>query len=36
LAIGVGFAMSQIETIYPQPFDVPMDVIITEADIRRR
>jgi 5-formyltetrahydrofolate cyclo-ligase len=36
LAIGVGFAMSQIETIYPQPFDVPMDVIVTEAEIRRR
>jgi len=36
LAIGVGFAMSQIETIYPQPFDVPMDVVVTEAEIRRR
>jgi 5-formyltetrahydrofolate cyclo-ligase len=36
LAIGVGFELSQIETIYPQPFDVPMDIIVTEADIRRR
>ena len=35
-AIGVGFEMSQIETIFPQPFDIPMDVIVTEARIRRR
>jgi 5-formyltetrahydrofolate cyclo-ligase len=36
LAIGVGFEMSHIETIFPQPFDIPMDVIVTEAQIRRR
>jgi 5,10-methenyltetrahydrofolate synthetase len=36
LAIGVGFEMSQIETIYPQPFDIPMDVVVTEKDVRRR
>lgn len=36
LAIGVGFELSQIETIYPQPFDMPMDVVVTEAEIRRR
>ena len=36
LAIGVGYEMSQIETIFPQPFDIPMDVIITEARIRHR
>jgi 5-formyltetrahydrofolate cyclo-ligase len=36
LAIGVGFEMSQIETIFPQPFDIPMDVIVTEAHLRRR
>ena len=35
-AIGVGFELSQIETIYPQAFDIPMDVIVTEALIRRR
>jgi 5-formyltetrahydrofolate cyclo-ligase len=35
LAIGVGFEMSQMETIFPQSFDVPMDVIVTEARIRR-
>src|SRR5438034_7121593 len=35
-AIGIGFELQQIETIYPQPFDVPMDVIVTEAGTRRR
>jgi 5-formyltetrahydrofolate cyclo-ligase len=36
LAIGVGFAMQQLETIHPQHFDVPMDVIVTETGTRRR
>jgi 5-formyltetrahydrofolate cyclo-ligase len=36
LAIGVGYEMSQMETIFPQSFDVPMDVIVTEARIQRR
>jgi 5-formyltetrahydrofolate cyclo-ligase len=36
LAVGVGFELSRIETIYPQPFDIPMDVIVSEAKIRRR
>jgi 5-formyltetrahydrofolate cyclo-ligase len=36
LAIGVGFEMSQVETIFPLPFDIPMGVIVTEARIRRR
>jgi 5-formyltetrahydrofolate cyclo-ligase len=36
LAIGVGYEISQIETILPQSFDIPMDVIVTEARIRRR
>ena len=35
-AIGVGFELSLIETIYPQSFDIPMDVVVTEAEIRRR
>jgi 5,10-methenyltetrahydrofolate synthetase len=35
-AIGVGFAVQQLATIYPQPFDVPMDLIVTEAGVRRR
>ena len=36
LAIGIGFELSQMETIYPQPFDVPMDIVVTEAEIRYR
>jgi 5-formyltetrahydrofolate cyclo-ligase len=36
LAIGVGFEFSLIETIHPQSFDVPMDVIVTESGLRRR
>jgi len=36
LAIGVGFSCQEIETIYPQQFDIAMNMIITEAGIRRR
>lgn len=36
LAIGVGFEASRIATIHPQPFDVPMDFIVTETVLRRR
>jgi len=36
LAIGVGFAIQRLETIHPQPFDVPMDLIVTETGARRR
>ena len=35
-AIGVGFAAQQIDTIYPQPFDVPMALIVTEGGVTRR
>lgn len=30
-AIGVGFEMSRLETIHPQPHDIPMNAILTEA-----
>jgi 5-formyltetrahydrofolate cyclo-ligase len=36
LAIGIGFELQRLETIYPQSFDVPMDLIVTEAGIRKR
>ena len=36
LAIGVGFELSALETIHPQDFDIPMDVIVSEARSRRR
>jgi 5-formyltetrahydrofolate cyclo-ligase len=35
-AIGVGFELSRLSTIHPQPHDVPMDMIVTEAGVRRR
>jgi len=35
-AIGVGFAVQAVETIHPQPFDVPMDLVVTESGVRRR
>jgi len=28
-AVGVGFELSQIATIYPQPHDIAMDLIVT-------
>ena len=31
--IGVGYACSAIGTIYPQPHDIPMDVIVTEERV---
>lgn len=36
LAIGVGFALSRLATIHPQPHDIPMDLIVTEAGTQRR
>jgi len=33
LAIGVAFAPFQIETIFPQPHDIPMDRIVTDQGI---
>jgi 5-formyltetrahydrofolate cyclo-ligase len=35
-AIGVGFELSRLETIHPQDFDIPMDLIVTEAGLDRR
>lgn len=34
--IGIGFASSRLATIYPQAYDVPLDVIVTEAGSTRR
>lgn len=30
LTIGIGFELAALPTIYPQPHDIPMDVIVTE------
>lgn len=32
LVIGVGFELSRLETIFPQAHDIPMSMIVTEAD----
>ena len=31
LVIGVGYAEARLETIYPQPHDIPMNVIVTDG-----
>ena len=36
LAIGVGFDVQALATIQPQPFDVAMDLIVTESGVQRR
>ncbi|WP_239024990.1 5-formyltetrahydrofolate cyclo-ligase [Rhodoligotrophos defluvii] len=36
LAIGVAFSRFQIETIHPQPHDVPMDKVVTERAVIRK
>jgi 5,10-methenyltetrahydrofolate synthetase len=35
LVIGVGYAQARLETIYPLPHDVPLDLIATEREIVR-
>jgi 5,10-methenyltetrahydrofolate synthetase len=36
LSIGVGFELSRMETSFPQPHDIPLDAIATEAGLRWR
>jgi 5-formyltetrahydrofolate cyclo-ligase len=36
LAIGVGFELGRLPTIYPQPHDIAMDHVLTEAGSFRR
>jgi len=35
LCIGVGYDESSLETIHPQPHDIPMDLIVTERRVLR-
>jgi 5-formyltetrahydrofolate cyclo-ligase len=35
LIIGIGYEIGRLETIHPQPHDVPMDAIVTEAGVAR-
>jgi 5-formyltetrahydrofolate cyclo-ligase len=32
-AIGLGYADSALQTIYPQPHDIPMNLIVTDQSI---
>ena len=32
-AVGVGFELARVATIRPQPYDLPMDFIVTEAGV---
>ncbi|MEZ5592020.1 MAG: 5-formyltetrahydrofolate cyclo-ligase [Gammaproteobacteria bacterium] len=36
LAIGIGYELARLNTIYPQPHDIPMDAIVTEQGLFRR
>ncbi len=36
LAIGVGYEQSRLATIHPEPWDIPMDWIVTERAVYRR
>src|SRR5690606_20774905 len=33
LVVGIGYAMQEIATIFPQPHDIPMDMIVTERGV---
>jgi 5-formyltetrahydrofolate cyclo-ligase len=35
LTIGVGYEFGRLKTIYPQPHDIPLDAIVTEAGCAR-
>ena len=35
LAIGVAFECARIDTIYPQPYDIALDIMVTESGIFR-
>ena len=34
-AIGIGFSIGRLETIHPQPHDIPLDAIVTEQGMIR-
>ena len=36
MTIGIGFELARLETIQPQPYDVAMDYIVTEAGLTTR
>lgn len=36
LTLGISYEMAKLDTIYPQPWDVPMDYVVTERGVYRR
>src|SRR5919201_3370391 len=36
VVIGVSYELARLDTIYPQPWDIPMDYVVTERGIYRR
>lgn len=36
LAIGVTYELARMETIHPQPYDIPMDYVVTERGVYQR
>jgi 5-formyltetrahydrofolate cyclo-ligase len=34
--LGVSYEFARLETIYPQPWDIPMDYVVTERGVYRR
>lgn len=36
LVIGIAFEVAAIDTVHPQPWDIPMDYVVTERGVYRR
>jgi 5,10-methenyltetrahydrofolate synthetase len=36
VVIGVSYEMAKLDTIHPQPWDIPMDFVVTERGVYRR
>ena len=36
VTIGIGFELARLATIYPQPYDVPLDFLVTEDGLFSR
>ena len=36
IVIGVSYEQAKLETIHPQPWDIPMDFVVTERGVYRR
>lgn len=36
VTVGVSYELARLDTIYPQPWDIPMDYVVTERGVYRR